>query len=133
DTAGIVVPVALPLLILVMNAAGANDEVITRGRTALDIHVLPLILAMVVAMVGIINMPSFLAYYRRTGILRRLSTTPASPAMVLGAQAVVSVIQVTTGLAMALAVAVLGFGANLPVNLGVALGVLVLSMLAMYA
>ncbi|GAA3739977.1 ABC-2 type transport system permease protein [Spinactinospora alkalitolerans] len=133
DTAGLVVPVGLPLLILVMSASAASDEVVTNGRTALDVFVLPLVLTMVIATIGVINMPSFLAYYRRTGILRRLSVTPASPAMVLVAQVVVSVIQAIVGIAAALAVAVLVFGANPPAHLGAALGVFVLAMAAMYA
>ncbi|APU17431.1 MULTISPECIES: ABC transporter permease [Actinoalloteichus] len=133
DTAGLVVPIGLPLLILVMSASSAGDEVVSNGRTALDLFVLPLVLTMVIATVGIINMPSFLAYYRRTGILRRLSVTPASPSMVLIAQVIVSVIQTVIGLTVAVAVAFLGFGANLPAHLGTAVGVYLLAMAAMYA
>lgn len=133
DTAGLVVPIGLPLLILVMSSSAASREVVAHGRTALDVFVLPLVLTIVIATIGIINMPSFLALYRRTGILRRLSVTPASPAMVLVAQVVVSIIQTTIGITSALAIAILVFDASLPVNLGAALGVLVLAMGAMYA
>ncbi|ASO22625.1 ABC-2 type transport system permease protein [Actinoalloteichus hoggarensis] len=133
DTAGLVVPIGLPLLSLVMSASSAGDEVISNGMTALDLFVLPLVLTMVIAIVGIINMPSFLSYYRRTGILRRLSVTPASPTMVLIAQVIVSVIQTVIGLAVAVAVAFIGFGANVPTNLAAALGVYLLTMAAMYA
>ena len=83
DTAGLVIPIGLPMLILVMSASTAGDEVVANGRTVLDVYVLPLVFTVVMATVGIVNMPSFLAYYRRSGILRRLSVTPASPAMVL--------------------------------------------------
>ncbi|WP_026818952.1 ABC transporter permease [Arthrobacter castelli] len=133
DTAGLVVPIGLPLLILVMSASAATDEVVANGRTALDVFVLPLVLTLVISTIGIINMPSFLAYYRRAGILRRLSVTPASPAMVLVAQVVVSVIQAVIGITAALAVAVLIFDANPPVQPGAALGIFVLAMAAMYA
>lgn len=133
DTAGLVVPICLPLLILVMSASSARDEIVDHGRSALDVYVLPLVLTMVIALIGIINMPSFLAYYRRTGILRRLSVTPASPAMVLVAQVIVSVIQSIIGIGAALAVAIPVFGADLPAKLGAALGVLLLAMAAMYA
>jgi ABC-2 type transport system permease protein len=133
DTAGLVVPLGLPLLILVTSAMAAGNQEIVNGLTALDLFVLPLVLVMVMATIGIINMPSFLAYYRRTGILRRLAVTPASPAMVLIAQAVVSVIQAVIGIALALAVAGLAFGANPPVHLGIAIGVAVLAMAAMYS
>ncbi|PRX96041.1 ABC transporter permease [Allonocardiopsis opalescens] len=133
DTAGLIVPIGLPLLILVTSATAAGDQVVAGGRTALDLFVLPLVLTMVIATIGIINMPSFLAYYRRSGILRRLSVTPASPVMVLVAQVVVSVLQAALGIAAALAVAGLLFGANPPAALGRALGVFALAMAAMYA
>lgn len=133
DTAGLIVPVALPLLILVMNAGATAEMVVADGRSALDVHVIPLVCTIVVATIGVVNMPSFLAYYRRAGVLRRLSATPASPAMVLVAQAVVSAIQVVLGVGAALAVAVFAFDANLPARAGVALGVGLLALTAMYA
>lgn len=132
DTAGLIVPLGLPLLIMLTSASGAGDEVIANGLTALDLYVMPLVLVMVTAAVGIINMPSFLAYYRRSGILRRLGVTPASPLMVLFAQAVVSVVQAAIGIALAFLVALIFFGANFPVNIGATLAVLAFAMAAMY-
>lgn len=133
DTAGLVVPIGLPLLILITSAMGASDEVIVDGLTALDLFVLPLVVVVVIASIGIINMPSFLAYYRRSGILRRLGVTPASPVMVLAAQAIVSVIQASIGIGAAFAVAVVGFGANPPRDPWLALGLVVVTMAAMSA
>ncbi|MEQ4302572.1 ABC transporter permease [Plantactinospora sp. B6F1] len=133
DTSGLIVPLGLPLLILLTSASSASDLVVDGGRTALDVFVLPLVLTMVIAMVGIINMPSFLAYYRRSGILRRLAVTPASPVMVLAAQVVVSVLQTVVGLAAALVVAFLAFGVDPPGDTGATLGVVVLAMAAMYS
>ncbi|MFY1701921.1 ABC transporter permease [Micromonospora sp. WMMA1923] len=132
DTAGLVVPIGLPLLIMVMNASSAGRQEVVNGRSALDVHVLPLVFTIVIASVGIINMPSFLAYYRRSGILRRFAVTPASPAMVLGAQVVVSLGQAVVGIAVAYAVAVTALGARPPAHLGVALGVVGLGVAAMY-
>ncbi|MEV2240669.1 ABC transporter permease [Micromonospora sp. NPDC049891] len=133
DTAGLVVPLCLPLLIMLTSASSASRTTVDNGRTALDLYVLPLVFTMVIAIIGIINMPSFLAYYRRSGILRRLGVTPASPAMVLAAQAIVSVLQALVGITAALVVAFLAFGANPPANLGTALGVVALAMAAMYS
>jgi len=133
DTAGLIVPIGLPLLILVTSAFSAGSEEIVDGMTALDLFVMPLVLVVVVASIGMINMPSFLAYYRRSGILRRLAVTPASPAMVLAAQAIVSVLQAAIGIALAFVVASLGFGANPPRDPWAALGVIALTMAAMYA
>ena len=133
DTAGLIIPFALPLLIMLMSASAAGDETVANGRTVLEVFVLPLALTMVIATIGIINMPSFLAYYRRAGILRRLAVTPASAAMVLTAQVIVSAAQTVIGVAIAMAVAMFGFGAQLPVHLGTALAVFALAASAMYA
>lgn len=133
DTAGLVVPLGLPLLILLMSAAAAGSEVLVGTHTALEVFVLPLVITLVIATIGIINMPSFLAYYRRTGILRRLAVTPASPVMVLVAQGVVSVLQALLGLILALFVAMVFFGANPPDRILAAVGVFLLATLAMYA
>ncbi|GIJ24109.1 ABC transporter permease [Micromonospora lutea] len=133
DTAGLVVPLCLPLLIMLTSASSASRTVVDSGRTALELYVLPLVFTMVIAIVGIINMPSFLAYYRRSGILRRLGVTPASPAMVLAAQAIVSILQSLLGIAAALIVAILAFNAGAPANLGTAVGVVALAMAAMYS
>ena len=133
DVAGLVTPFALPLLILLTSAAGASRQEIVAGRTVLDLYVLPLVLVMVLAFVGVLNMPSFLAYYRKSGILRRLAVTPASPVLVLLAQTIVSAVQAALGILVAAAVAALAFGANPPLHLGSALLALALTAAAMYA
>lgn len=133
DTAGMMLPIGLPLLILLTSAGGTADIEVGGGFTALDVAVVPLMLMMVLAMIGVLNMPSFLAYYRRSGILKRLSVTPVSPVMVLAAQVVVSVLQSAIGIGVALGFTAAVFGLNPPSHLGAALGVLVLSAAAMYA
>jgi len=105
----------------------------TGGRTVFEIYVLPVTLALIATLVGVVNMPSFLATYRRTGILRRLAVTPASPAMVLVAQAVVGVVQIALGMAVALAFAFWQFGAQGPAHAATAAGALALTVAAMYA
>lgn len=135
DTAGLVVPLGMPLLILVMNGLGTGtDQVVpgTGGRTAFDVYVLPITFTIVVAMVGVVNMPSFLAAYRHAGVLKRLGATPASPAMVLVAQAVVGIAQIVVGVAIAWALATLAFDAMPPAAPWQALGILCLTIAAMY-
>ncbi|NLE97351.1 MAG: ABC transporter permease [Propionibacterium sp.] len=132
DTSGLIVPIALPVLILVMSASTASQQVVANGRTALDVFVLPLVTAIILSTICIINMPSFLAYYRHAGILRRLAVTPASPAMVLVAHTVVSLVQALVGMCVALALAVLAFDANAPVHLWAAIGIFALSLVAFY-
>lgn len=133
DTAGLVVPIALPMLVLVMNASAAAGRTAGGGRSALDVHVLPLVFAIVLASIGVINMPGFLAYYRRAGILRRLAVTPVSPLLVLVAQLLVSLAQALLGVGLAFAVAVLAFGARPPAAAGAAALATLLSVAALYA
>ncbi|MBB0245038.1 ABC transporter permease [Streptomyces alkaliphilus] len=136
DTAGLVVPLGLPLLILVMNGLGSGGEEEipgTGGRTVFDVYVLPLTLTVVVAMVGVVNLPSFLAHHRRSGVLRRLGVTPAHPVMVLVAQAVVGVIQALLGVAVAIGVAVTVFDATPPAAPLRAVALLVPVLAALYA
>lgn len=135
DTAGLVVPFGLPVLIMLMNGLGSDREGVPQfgGLPALDAYVVPMVLVMVVAMLGIVNMPSFLAAYRTYGVLRRLAVTPARPWMVLAAQLAVSLAQAVVGIIFALVAARLMFDIVPPRNLAGALGALVLTAAAMYA
>ncbi|GAA3067943.1 MULTISPECIES: ABC transporter permease [Actinomycetes] len=133
DTAGLILPLGMPVLILVMQALAFGDEALTDELSVLDVYVLPLMLLMVVASVAVVNMPSFLATYRKTHILRRLAVTPASPAMVLVAQAVVSVVQIVVGIVLAFTVASVFFDASLPTDVVVALAVMGAAIASLYA
>ncbi|MGI6878134.1 ABC transporter permease [Microbacterium sp. gxy059] len=133
DYAGLIVPLGLPVLILITSAGMGGEEVLPNGMTVLDVYILPVVLTVVIAMIGIVNMPSFLSGYRRNGVLRQLAVTPISPFRVVGAQVIVSLAQAILGIALAFAVAVLAFGARPPANLTGALAVFGLAVLAMYA
>ena len=133
DTAGLLIPLGMPLLILVMNGVTNRGGGEIHGVPIFEIYVMPLVLTIVVATIGVINMPSFLASYRRYKILRRLAVTPAHPAMILVAQVIVSVMQTLVGVAVGVAVAMLAFGVGLPERPWAALGVFALAAFAMYA
>lgn len=135
DTTGLIVPLGLPLLILVMQGISFDDldQEVGPGVTVLDVYVLPVVVTMVVTTIAVMNMPSFLATYRKTKILRRLAVTPASPAMVLVAQMVVSLVQVILGIALALTVGALLFNVNPPNDVLMAVLVLLACCAAMYA
>jgi ABC-2 type transport system permease protein len=133
DTAGLLVPLGMPLLILVMNGVTDRGEGRIHGVPIFEIYVMPLVLTIVVATIGVINMPSFLASYRRHKILRRLAVTPAHPGMILVAQVVVSIVQTLLGVAVGLTVAMLAFDVGPPERPWTALGVFALAAFAMYA
>ncbi|WP_030159151.1 ABC transporter permease [Glycomyces sp. NRRL B-16210] len=133
DTSGLVIPFGLPLLVLVMNGLSSRDADDLAGYSVFEGYVLPVALTMVVAVIGVVNMPSFLAYYRRSKVLRRLAVTPANPGMILVAQVVVSLAQSMVGVALGVGAAMLFFDVGLPANLGTALAVFGLAALSMYA
>ena len=138
DTAGLVIPLGMPVLILVMAGLGITDEDLAasapafNGMSALEGYIVPMTLAMVVAIIGLVNMPSFLATYRRYGILRRLSATPANPLMVLVAQVLVSLAQTVVGVGLAVGTAVVAFDLEAPAGLLATGGAILLTALAMY-
>lgn len=135
DTAGLVVPLGMPLLIMVMFGLGDIHQSVEAfgGLSAFDAYVVPLALTMIVTVIGVVNIPSFLATYRKTGILKRLSVTPAHPVMVLAAQVVTSVAQTALGVGLALTVAVVAFDLSAPIRPGAAIGIGLLVAAAMYA
>ncbi|GAB7039648.1 MULTISPECIES: ABC transporter permease [Catenuloplanes] len=126
DTAGLMIPIALPMLILVGNALHVPADALAR-------YVLPIVFATVIGTVGIVNMPSFLAVYRTTGVLRRLAVTPVHPSAVLGAQLAAGALQVLAGVLLAALVAVAGFGAAAPAAPLLTVAVLLLVTAAMFA
>jgi ABC-2 type transport system permease protein len=135
DPANVIIPLAVPVLLLVMNGLSLEDraEEIRPGVTVLDLYAVPVVLSLVVTMIAVMNFPGYLATYRKTRVLRRLAVTPASPAMVLVAQMVVSFVQMLFGIAVAFGIAILFFEAGPPGDVLMAVLVLLALCLAMYA
>lgn len=135
DTASFILPLALPLLLLIMNGIGAEDAPTAElgGHTPFETFVVPVTIVMVIAIIGLVNMPESLVPYRKSGVLRRLSATPAHPAMVLVAHMLVSLAQTLVGIVLALVVARAAFGMAWPTRPAAALAALVLTCAAMYA
>lgn len=135
DTAGLLVPVGLPLVLLV--ATGLTTAVRTTelvgDYTILDLFMVPSTLVMVVAFVALTNLPSFLTSYRRGKVLKGLEVTPIRPGTVLLAQTLVSLAQTALGVAVVL-VAAFGFmGAHAPTAPGIVALVYLLGAAAMLA
>lgn len=134
DTSGLIIPIGMPILLLVMNGISQDgDQLLPGGSIVMNAIITPLTLTMIVALVGVVNMPSFLATYRKYGILRRLAVTPVRPVMVMFSQMAVSLVQVLVGIALTLGIGALFFGVTAPKNLAWALLVGALLVAAMYA
>ena len=83
------------------------------GRRVIDLYV-AIAIILTVAMLAFQVAPSVLATYRERGILRRLATTPAQPAALLGAQLVTSMLTAIASIALVLIVGRVGFDVPLP-------------------
>jgi ABC-2 type transport system permease protein len=85
------------------------------GQRPIDIY-LPITMMMAIATVTMVTLLGVLAGYRERGILRRLSTTPVSPAVLLAAQVAVNVGALLTACGLAWLVAAATFGGAPPGN-----------------
>jgi|Tabmets5t2r1_1033131.scaffolds.fasta_scaffold02047_5 ABC-2 type transport system permease protein len=114
---------AFPLILLWLNGSqgGGMDRL------------LPGYVALVLATVGLTQLPSVLATYRERGILRRLATTPVPPVTVLGAQLVVHLAASTAGVALLLTVAGAFDDVAVPRSIPAAVLVYLAGALALYA
>ena len=106
--------VLFPLvLIVVFGIAGHHPDRSLGGQSLVDVYV-PVMMAFVLTVVAVQVLPSILASYREKGVLRRLSTTPIHPRMLLGADVAVLVTVIITALLVIAVVARVAFNAHLP-------------------
>lgn len=77
----------------------------------------PSVVVLTLAMIGLQGIPNILASYREQGVLRRLSVTPASPALILIAQLVLSLGLALISVTLVMAVGRLAFDIPLPQHL----------------
>lgn len=125
----------LPTVLFLGLGASASSRAVdpTLGRRPVDALLPSLALAIAFTMIGLFNVPAFLAGYREAGLLRRLATTPVSPSVVLVGQLVISVVNALLGVALVLLSGWLVLGMAAPQSaVGLALA-LVLGVTALLA
>jgi ABC-2 type transport system permease protein len=83
------------------------------GLRVIDLYA-AIAIILILASLGLQTAPQVLATYRERGILRRLATTPARPAALLGAQVVMSLLAGIASVAVLLIVSRLVFDVALP-------------------
>lgn len=118
DKTGPLWGVGFPLIVLIiLGSVPALNEPhdVYGGRTALDLYV-PVFALFNLAILALSAMPTMLAAYRENGVLRRMQTTPISPARVLGAQVAANSATAIVAVVLFLAVANIAFGVRLPEN-----------------
>lgn len=99
------------------------------GARVIDLYA-PVCVLLAILVAGVQTMPTVLTTYRERGIVRRLGTTPLSPAALLLAQVVVHGVALLGSVLLVLLVGRVGFGIPLP---GSPLGYLVALLLAAFA
>lgn len=110
--------IVLPVLLLLLNGSVNTNEPNPEfgGVGTIDVLV-PGFIALVIATLGLTNIPGTLATYRERGVLRRLQATPVRPVTVLGAQLVVHALIATVGLALLVLLGWLAFDLSAPASL----------------
>jgi ABC-2 type transport system permease protein len=101
------------VLIVVFGIAGHHPNRSLGGQRLVDVYV-PVMMAFVLTVVAVQVLPSILATYRERGVLRRLSTTPIHPRVLLGADVAVLMTVIVTALLLIAVVARVAFNVHLP-------------------
>ena len=133
--AGLIFGIGLPMLLLIIFSqipSFHQAQASFGGLTPFDVYV-PILIAMVIAIIGLISLPGPLVTYRDQGILRRLATTPVPPSWVLAAQLVVTFCITITSLLILIVVSITAFGFDVPKNPGALVLAIVLSIAALFA
>jgi len=110
--------ILLPTMVLVIVGLmfGTHPDPALGGRRWIDIFA-PSMVVMNLAILGVNTLPARLVKYRERGVMRRLSTTPASPGSLLIAQLVVNMGVAVVSLALLIVVGNLVLQIPLPKDL----------------
>ncbi|MEV7225849.1 ABC transporter permease [Polymorphospora sp. NPDC051019] len=123
-----------PLLLVIFGAIPSfrEPDPDLGGLRILDLYA-PIVVAMGITMFAMTGLPQQFATYREKGILRRMRTTPVRPAVMLGAQLLMSTLLSVVTMLVVLALGRLAFGVDLPRQIPAYLVAYLLSVLAMFA
>ena len=108
---GIVFPLLLTV-IFGLATSGSHDKKLG-GLRLIDVQV-PVMMVFVLTVLGLQALPATLASYREKGVLRRMSTTPVAPSLLLGADVAINAIVILSALALITVVSRVAFDVNLP-------------------
>jgi ABC-2 type transport system permease protein len=117
---GLIAGVGVPLVLIIVFGeipAFQRPQADLGGFTIFDAYV-PVVIIFSLSLLALWSLPTPLASYREQGILRRLRTTPASPAWLLAGQGVVNFVMAVAAILIVFVVSGLAFGAPAPKNYG---------------
>jgi ABC-2 type transport system permease protein len=128
---GVAFPAVLVIILGSVPAFRRPDKDIG-GLRVIDLYT-TITIALTLAMLGLQLIPTVLAGYRERGVLRRLSTTPVHPALLLAAQLLSGLLTAVAAVALLLAVARIVFSVPVPRQFLGFLIAFVLSAAALFA
>lgn len=113
------------LMVLLVGAFGNEADAAFGGVGGTDFYV-PVYIAATIAVMGLLGIPTHLAGYRQTGVLRRFRASGLSPRTVMLSQLVVMMSLVIIGIALMLIIGVVGYDLTAPASpVGVTIGLTV--------
>jgi ABC-2 type transport system permease protein len=132
---GLIMGLGLPVLLLVVfgsiPALSKTSEKLG-GLSYFEIS-FPILLALTALSLSFIALPTRLAQYREQGILRRLSTTPVAPSLLLAAQVVVNLAIALVSLTILVVVGMTAFQLSPPHEVGYFLLGVLLTIICFFA
>jgi len=104
---------AFPAIMLVVKMRSGKP--LPGGLPAIDATV-PMLSVFVIGLAALVILPATLAQYRERRVLKRLRATPASPAMLFGAQWAAHMALAAIGTVLLVAIGLIGYGLTAPAN-----------------
>lgn len=114
------IAVGLPtaLLLIFGNIEGMTEPDPMWGGLRFIDYFAPSLVVIIVAVLALQSMPSYLANYREKGVLKRLSTTPVSPTLLIGAQLLTQLAAAVSALVLLMVIGSVGFDIPMPAHPG---------------
>lgn len=111
----LLVSLLFPILLMVLLAGsfGSDPDPDFGGVSGVDFYV-PIYSAATIAVMGLLGVPTHVAGYRQQGVLRRFTASGVSTTAVMGAQVLVTVALVATGVAGMVAIGMVGYDVSPP-------------------
>lgn len=115
---GLVFGAGLPILLLLIfgNVPAFTSKAQGASVSIFELYI-PVLLILVLIMIGLLALPAPLARNREIGWLRRISTTPASPAQLLMAQVIINLFLAIVAIVIILVGSHFIFGVKAPIEM----------------
>jgi ABC-2 type transport system permease protein len=134
EPTGMIFGVGLPVILLMIfgSVPVFGNKVPGTSQSLFEVYI-PILMITALIMLGLLGLPIPLARYREIGWLRRISTTPVSPARLLAAQVVINLILAATSFTILIAGSAFIFGALGPIEIAGFILSIALATVAMFS